>query len=81
MKPIEPVCPSFCRYRLLCPRQRQMGINRLFVEGRLKTASDCIAHQPFGVNLRKRYGVELEGSAEELFERVAERIAIQEEAS
>jgi len=79
MKKVNPVCPSLCRYRLLCPLTRQRGINQLFIEGVFTRAEECIAYEGFGAKLRKEYGIELTGTDEDIFYAVEERIGIQSE--
>lgn len=81
-RPRDPVCPAFCRFRLLCTHWHQQGINQLFVDGRIeRRATACFPwFEGMTRAIKSRFEIDPEGmTAEELFEAVAERVALQEE--
>jgi hypothetical protein len=80
-RPREPICPSFCRFRLICRRWHQQGINPLFVEGRIeRKAEACFPwFEVMTHSLERRFGIDASGmTAEEVFEAVSERIAMED---
>jgi hypothetical protein len=43
--PEEPVCPQFCPFSTYCKEWVQQGINRSFVDMKLKSHTDCFVFQ------------------------------------
>jgi len=65
-----------CRFRLVCPEWRQYSISRLLEVGELTGPCDCVADGGVTESLTG-WGVNVEGSAEDIYEQVQERVAIQ----
>ena len=72
--PTSPKCPSFCRFRLICPETRQQTMNKRFVSGEARGVEDCLVYPGFTRQLYVKYGAQIKGmSAEEVRDTVLER--------
>ena len=77
--PIDPICPSFCRFNRICSKPRQRGINPLFIEDRYeRRATACFYFEGMNNSLKRRFGIETDGlNAEEVADLVVERLGME----
>ena len=80
-KPRDPICPSFCQFRLFCEEWHQKGVNQNFVSGAIERRADaCWPWYQFMVETMKvRFDLDAKDmNADQVFELVVERMAMEE---